>query len=479
MKIYTHIKKIIADTHTPVSVYLALRDNYQKTMLLESSDYQSREGHYSYICAQPLAEISIRDNYLITRVGQHSSIEKTEFKEKTLHSIEAFRRRFVFEEFNYKFCYAGLFGFTGYDAIPNFEDIRFQNKKTLNIPQLFYAVYAFVLVFDHNTDSLFIISHSDSDEKSHEQLIEIEEKVRYSKPVSHPFSVNGEIQVNLSDDDFKNLVIKAKQNCQTGDVFQLVLSKRFAQKFKGDEFNVYRALRNINPSPYLFYFDLGDYKLFGSSPEAQMVLQNKEAEIHPIAGTYKRTGNDTEDLKKANELLHDVKEQAEHMMLVDLARNDLSKYCNQVTVPVLKQTQFYSHVIHLVSKVKGVLKSDFSPFEVLTGTFPAGTLSGAPKYKAMQLIDNYEPCAREFYGGCIGFISDKGHVNHAIMIRTFISKDYTLYFQAGAGIVISSDPASENQEINNKVSALKNAIQQAEKFNNITKEYSHEITSIG
>lgn len=478
MKIYTQIKKIIADTHTPVSIYLALRDSYQKAMLLESSDYQTKEGHYSYICAQPFAEISIRNNFLITKEGQNSLFEKIESKEKTLLSLEAFRQRFEFEDFNYKFCYAGLFGFTGYDAIPNFEDIQFQNNKSLNIPELYYAVCAFILVYDHNTDSLFIISHADSDAQSQKQLTEIEKKINHSKSISYPFSVNGEIKANLTDEEFWNLVVKAKGNCQAGDVFQLVLSKRFEQKFKGDEFNVYRALRNINPSPYLFYFDLGDYKLFGSSPEAQLVIQNKEAEIHPIAGTYKRTGNDTEDLKKACELLNDSKEQAEHMMLVDLSRNDLSKYCSDVKVHLLKQTQFYSHVIHLVSKVKGILKSNYSPFEVLMGTFPAGTLSGAPKYKAMELINAYEPCAREFYGGCIGFISNREVINQAIMIRTFISKDYTLYFQAGAGIVISSDPSNENQEINNKVNALKNAIQQAEKFNNITEEYSHEITCI-
>jgi anthranilate synthase component 1 len=236
----------------------------------------------------------------------------------------------------------------------------------------------------------------------------------------------------------------------------------------GDEFNVYRALKNINPSPYLFYFDLGSFKIFGSSPEAQLVIQNDITEIHPIAGTYKRTGNDEDDLVKAKALLNDPKEVAEHNMLVDLARNDLSKYCSEVELKISKQTQFYSHVIHLVSKVIGKKKSAFHPFEVLLGTFPAGTLSGAPKYKALQLIDQYETESREFYGGCIGFISHDDQLNHAIMIRTFLSKDNTLYYQAGAGIVVTSNEESELQEINNKVSALKKAIQQAEKFNNIT-----------
>ena len=287
-----------------------------------------------------------------------------------------------------------------------------------------------------------------------------------------------DINSTITDGDYKNLVSHAKNNCQKGDVFQLVLSRRFSQSFIGDEFNVYRALKNINPSPYLFYFDLGNFKLFGSSPEAQLVINNQSAEIHPIAGTYKRTGNDVLDLERANDLLNDPKENAEHNMLVDLARNDLSKYCSNVDVKFLKQTQFYSHVIHLVSKIIGKVKLQFHPFELLFGTFPAGTLSGAPKYRALQLIDEYETEAREFYGGCVGFISHDNQLNHAIMIRTFLSKNNTLHFQAGAGIVISSDEEKELQEINHKVSALKKAIQQAEKFNNITTAKNHETTSI-
>jgi anthranilate synthase component 1 len=332
-------------------------------------------------------------------------------------------------------------------------------------------------VFHHTTNNLFIISHHFSSDLALKQLNVIEEQIQHLSHQEFNFSTNGDIESSLSDANYKSLVAKAKQHCQKGDVFQVVLSKRFSQKFSGDDFNVYRALKNINPSPYLFYFDLGSFKLFGSSPEAQIVIKDKHAEIHPIAGTYKRTGNDLLDLEKASELLMDPKENSEHNMLVDLARNDLSKYCSEVEVKLLKQPQFYSHVIHLVSKVIGLVKNKFHPFELLFGTFPAGTLSGAPKYKALQLIDLYEPEAREFYGGCIGFISHDNQLNHAIMIRTFLSKDNTLHFQAGAGIVISSDEEKELQEINNKVSALKKAIQQAEKFNNITKAKSHETIS--
>lgn len=479
MKLNTQIKKIVADTHTPVSIYLTLRDKYLKPLLLESSDYNSKEGHYSYICLNPLAEISIVDSFLLEKKNGLGQTNKILSKQDTLAKLEAFRQYFEFDNQEYKFCYAGLFGYTSYDVIPNFEDIKFEVRRQLNFPEMFYAIYTLILVFDHNSDSLYIISHADNVLTCELQLQEVEQNIRYGKQSTFPFETVGNIESNLSDEDYKVMVNKAKVHCKQGDVFQLVLSKRFSQKFKGDEFNVYRVLRNLNPSPYLFYFDLGNFKFFGSSPEAQLVVQNNIAEIHPIAGTYKRTGNDVEDMVKAKELLNDPKEQSEHMMLVDLARNDLSKYCSNVHIDFLKQAQFYSHVIHLVSKIKGILKRGIKPFDVLTGTFPAGTLSGAPKHKAMQLIDKYEPCSREFYGGCIGFISHDSHINHAIMIRTFISKDYYLYFQAGAGIVISSDAEKENEEVYNKINVLQKAIQQAEKFNNITKANHHEVISVG
>ncbi len=478
MKLNTDIKKIVADCLMPVSVYLSLRDKYQKPLLLESSDYNSKEGHYSYICLDPFAEITLQSGSIIQKCKGKIEKHQITSKVETLNKLEDFRKQFEFNDQPYKFCYAGLFGYTSYDAIPYFEDIQFVPRKELNIPEMFYAYYSLILVFDHNTDSLFIISHSDNEIAADLRLIELELTILHAKQTSFPFQTIGETEASLTNEAYKELVSKAKQNCKLGDVFQLVVSKRFTQKFKGDEFNVYRILRNLNPSPYLFYFDFGNYKFFGSSPEAQLVIQSNEAEIHPIAGTYKRTGNDAEDAIKAKELLNDPKEQSEHMMLVDLARNDLSKYCNNVRIDFLKQTQFYSHVIHLVSKVKGTLKSTIRPFDILTGTFPAGTLSGAPKHRAMQLIDKYEPVSREFYGGCVGLISHDGQLNHAIMIRTFISKDYKLYFQAGAGVVVSSDEDKENEEVHNKINVLQKAIHQAEKFNNITKSYCHEVISV-
>src|SRR5690606_18016907 len=261
----------------------------------------------------------------------------------------------------------------------------------------------------------------------------IESLIRSKDVPVFPFDTHGEEASNISNEEYVHMVEKGIKSCLRGDVFQIVLSRRFNQAYSGDDFNVYRALRSINPSPYLFYFDYGDYRIMGSSPEAQLIIKDRQAILHPIAGTFKRSGDDATDQLAAEALLIDPKENAEHVMLVDLARNDLSRQCTDVAVTQYRELQYYSHVIHLVSEVKGKLKEDAHPFEVLAATFPAGTLSGAPKVRAMELINEYEPTARNYYGGCIGFISFDGSCNHAIMIRTFLSKMNTLTYQAGAG----------------------------------------------
>jgi len=292
----------------------------------------------------------------------------------------------------------------------------------------------------------------------------VESLIKSNDVPVYPFKAKGEETSNLKDEEYIEIVKKGIRSCLRGDVFQIVLSRRFQQGFSGDEFNVYRALRSINPSPYLFFFDYGDYKLMGSSPESQLILQNGEAIVHPIAGTFKRTGDDTTDEMMADKLLKDAKENAEHVMLVDLARNDLSRSCDEVTVAQYRQVQYYSHVIHLVSEVRGKLRDGHNPFELLATTFPAGTLSGAPKFKAMELIDEYEPTSRSYYGGCIGFMGFDGSCNHAIMIRSLLSRNNTLIYQAGAGVVAASQPESELQEVNNKLGALKKAILFAEEI---------------
>jgi len=464
MKLHTQIKQVLADTKTPVSLYLGLRDKYLSPLLLESSDHNSREGHYSYICLDPLGTIKLENKTIRTKIGTEIHQEEFTGNVPLSKKITEFKKNFGVQDFNYPFCCAGLFGYMSYDIINYVEDIKLKAKKDLHLPELQYNFYSLILVFDHQTNSLFIVSHSQTEEENTERIRLIEEQIESGDKNNFPFRLVSGEKESVSEKTYLDLVTKAKAHCQQGDVFQLVLSRRFSQKFRGDEFNVYRALKNINPSPYLFYFDLGDFKLFGSSPEAQLVVKNNIAEIHPIAGTYKRSGDVAEDLQKAKELSADPKETAEHMMLVDLARNDLSKYCDEVKVQSLKQVQFFSHVIHLVSKVTGKQKPGLSSFDLLGGTFPAGTLSGAPKYKAISLIDSYEPRAREFYGGCVGFIGMDNDINHAIMIRTFLSKDNTLHYQAGAGIVVSSNEESELKEINNKISALRKALVNAANF---------------
>jgi len=375
-----------------------------------------------------------------------------------------FMNRFEVEHASEKSVKAaqGLFGYTSFDAVQFFDTIKFTAKDNQPpaIPLMRYRLYQYVIAINHFKDELYLCENLMNGLESEVQLVE---SLIKSKDVPvYPFQSKGEESSNMTDADYRQMVEKGIASCFRGDVFQIVLSRRFQQKFTGDEFNVYRALRNINPSPYLFFFDYGDYKLIGSSPESQLLIQGGKAVVHPIAGTFKRSGDDAIDQEMSEKLLNDAKENAEHVMLVDLARNDLSRLCDEVSVVHYRQVQYYSHVIHLVSEVQGRGKEGSNPFELLAVTFPAGTLSGAPKFKAMQLINSYEPTMRSYYGGCIGFMGFDGSCTHAIMIRTFLSKQNTLFYQAGAGIVAASKPESELQEVNNKLGALKKAIEVAQ-----------------
>ena len=462
MKTYqlqTHFKQILADTITPVSVYLKIRDKFPNSILLESSDYHASDNSFSYICCHPIASIKLENNILSQSFpdGTSSSITLNP-DTNVIKELETFVNRFKPESNNFKFINNGLFGYIGYDAVQYFEKIEIAKKANdLSIPDLFYAVYQNIIAINHFKNEAYLFCHSIDNTNN---IQEIEQLLQTKTFASYQFSKEGNTQSNLSDAEFKAMVTLAKKHCHRGDVFQLVLSRRFTQGFKGDEFNVYRALRNINPSPYLFYFDYGNFKIFGSSPEAQLVVKNNRAEIHPIAGTFKRTGNDEHDAKLAKKLSEDPKENSEHVMLVDLARNDLSRNCSQVKVEQYKEVQFFSHVIHLVSKVSGQLKEN--TIQLIANTFPAGTLSGAPKHKAMQLIESIENTNRTFYGGAIGFMDFEGNFNHAIMIRTFLSKNHQLHYQAGAGIVESSSEENETQEVYNKLNALNKALELAE-----------------
>ena len=457
--LYTHYKKILADTITPVSIYLKIRDKFPNSILLESSDYHANDNSFSYIYFNPIASIKVAGDTIEQNFPDGSILRnRTNNVPKTIHK---FTKRFkVNSDEDFKFINNGIFGYTAYDAVKYFEDISISKKpNSLDIPDIYYAVYQNIIAINHFKNEAYIFAHCFNDNASN--INEILHLIKSRNFAEYEFSTDSDIESNLTDNDYKKQIDLAKKHCARGDVFQLVLSKKFSQKFKGDEFNVYRALRSFNPSPYLFYFDYGNFKIFGSSPEAQLVVNKGVAEIHPIAGTFKRTGNDEKDAELAKQLAADEKENAEHVMLVDLARNDLSRHGSQVKVETYREAQFFSHIIHLVSKVTGKVHDNTPTMQVVADTFPAGTLSGAPKHKAMQLIEKYEKTSRAFYGGAIGFMDFNGNYNHAIMIRTFLSKNHELHWQAGAGLVSKSNPEHELQEVYNKLGALTKAIELA------------------
>jgi anthranilate synthase component I len=374
--------------------------------------------------------------------------------------LQQFVNCFYVKKHGFNFVNNGLFGYMAYDAVTYYEDIAFRSKETAyqGLPDILYSLYRYVIVVDHFKNDLYIFEHSIDENNDGKGLANLEALIRNKNIPSFTFKANNDEDSNYSDDDFLKVLAQGQEHCKLGNVFQIVLSRRFSQGFKGDEFNVYRALRSINPSPYLFYFDYGNFKIFGSSPEAQIVLKGNKANIFPIAGTFRRTGDDAKDAELAKKLYEDPKENAEHVMLVDLARNDLGRHGDDVNVEVFKEVQYYSHVIHLVSKVTSNRSKEVAPMLMVADTFPAGTLSGAPKYKAMSIIDELEPTGRGYYGGCIGFIGFNGDFNHAIMIRSFMSVQNRLYYQAGAGVVAKSVLESELNEVNHKLAALRKAL---------------------
>lgn len=455
----TYSKKFLVDTITPVSVYLRIRDKFHNSLLLESSDYNSNNNSFSYICFNQIAKFEVFNNEIIKQFPDNIEVRDSCTKDNILKELETFINSFEINKDDLPFINNGLFGFTAYDAVQYFEDIKITKKNnSISIPEMYYGIYKNIIAIDHFKNIAYIFCHSNDTTNNIDEIYQI---IKFSDFNNFKFRSVEKVESNLSDKEFINHVTKAKKHCKRGDVFQLVLSRRFSQRFSGDDFNVYRALRSINPSPYLFYFDYGNFKIFGSSPEAQLVIKNKYAEIHPIAGTFKRTGDDTKDKLLAEKLMNDPKEVSEHVMLVDLARNDLSRNCRDVKVNKFKEIQFFSHVIHLVSKVTGQLEDNTKNLNIIADTFPAGTLSGAPKHMAMSLIDKYEKTNRGYYGGAIGFLDFQGNFNHAIMIRTFLSKNNCLHWQAGAGIVDKSNNINELNEVYNKLNALTKSIEMA------------------
>jgi anthranilate synthase component 1 len=459
-KYHTASKKILGDLNTPVSAYMKIRDDYPMSALMECSDYHGGENSRSFIGVHPIGSVSIEHGMGVCKYPDGTQTQHEITKEYgSAQLINEFLSSFQVEGENSENC--GLFGYTSFNAVRYFERIPVKDEtlEKNDAPDILYILYKVMIVFDHHNNLLKVVTLGDK--------CDIDDVLRAMNKASvkaYDFHPVGDVTSTLTDEEHKANIRRGIQHCLRGDVFQIVLSRRFVQKFEGDDFKLYRALRSINPSPYLFYFDFGGFRIFGSSPETHCRIEGRKAYIDPIAGTTKRTGDEETDRKGAEFLRNDPKENAEHVMLVDLARNDLSRNCHNVKVDFYKDLQYYSHVIHLVSRVSGELDEDADAIKAFVDTFPAGTLSGAPKVRAMQLITEYEPHNRGAYGGCIGIIGFDGSLNQAITIRTFVSRNGELWFQAGGGIVAKSNEDYELQEVNNKLGALRRAIFMAEKM---------------
>ena len=464
-KYYTVAKTILADLYTPVGLYMHLRDMYPQSALLESSDYHGNENSRSFIGICPIANIRIGHGIIETSFPDNTQESrnvdmsaKGRGKDSVAKAVNDFLSCFHVEGKGAEYC--GLYGYTSFNAVRYFEDIPVKDTtaEKNDAPDIMYILYRDILVFDHFNNTLTIVSLCHDGAEGAENIDTIEKAINRQNVKTYPFRPIGNPTSTLTDDQHKANIRQCIRHCLRGDVFQIVVSRRFVQRYEGDDFRLYRSLRSINPSPYLFYFDFGGFRIFGSSPETHNRIVGDRSFIDPIAGTTRRTGDMEQDRKAAEFLRNDPKENAEHVMLVDLARNDLSRNCHDVHVDFYKDMQFYSHVVHLVSRVSGTLDAGADKIKAFFDTFPAGTLSGAPKVRAMQIISELEPHNRGAYGGCIGFIGLDGNLNQAIVIRTFISRNGELWYQAGSGVVAKSDEQYELEECNNKLGALTKAL---------------------
>lgn len=457
----TATRTLIGDLHTPVSTYLKVRDLFTQSALMESSDYHGSENNRSFIGLCPIASVGIdHGNALFRFPDGHRETHPITSTYRVEQALRDFLARFSVEG---DFCnYCGLYGYTSSNAVRYFEEIPIKDSRESknDAPDMLYILYRYLIIFNDFRNEMMLLEMLAPGEE--ENLDNLQRAIHNRNFTAYDFKAVGPVTSSLSDEEHKANIRKGIAHCLRGDVFQIVLSRRFVQQFQGDDFKLYRALRSINPSPYLFYFDFGGFRIFGSSPETHCRIDGRKATIDPIAGTTRRTGDPKQDALNAQYLHDDPKENAEHVMLVDLARNDLSRNCHGVNVEFYKEMHYYSHVIHLVSRVSGMLDEGVDPIKAFIDTFPAGTLSGAPKVRAMQLISEIEPHNRGAYGGCVGFIGINGDLNQAITIRTFVSRNGSLWFQAGGGIVAKSNEEYELQEVNNKLGALRKAIEMAE-----------------
>ncbi|MBE0479318.1 anthranilate synthase component I [Candidatus Aerophobetes bacterium] len=479
-------REILADLETPLSAFMKLQPQEKSsegklqdyTYLLESVEKGERLGRYSFLGIDPfmIFESKGKKGRLFSSTGK---VEIHNIENDPLQTLKQIMQRFKVVNLPHLPIFSGgAVGYVGYDVVKFWEKISFLDKKDSDFPDLFFIFTKSVVIFDHLDHRIKIISFAflDEDEGSPEKIYQrttqrideivfrLRSKFSSSLEISSCIPEKREIESNFSPESFTKAVEKAKEYIRDGDIFQVVISQEFSRKISSSSLDIYRVLRSLNPSPYMYFLKCGDFSIAGSSPEILVRKEGKEVILRPIAGTRPRGSCEEDDARLTDELLKNDKERAEHIMLVDLGRNDLGRVCDYGTVKVkeLFSLEKYSHVMHLVSEVRGTLRDGLDQFDLLRACFPAGTVSGAPKVRAMQIIEELEPCCRGAYGGALGYFSFSGNMDTCIIIRTMIVKGDTAYIQAGAGIVADSIPENEFKETVNKAKALTSAIELTE-----------------
>ncbi|SJZ32137.1 anthranilate synthase component I [Selenihalanaerobacter shriftii] len=468
--------EVVADMETPVSAFKKLGDS-EYSYLLESVEGGENVGRYSFIGGSPFLVFSYQDGVVQIEEGEEVKEYTTEHP---LDKLKELLERYQLAEIEgLPRFFGGAVGYLGYDLITSFEDIELSTKAGLDVPDSIFTLTDTILIFDHVKHKIKIVANTlikDDPEVEYQRAVNKIEKIKakLENGLSRSNDDNCQeengndqserkIESNLTKAEFMDKVKRAKEYIKSGDIFQVVLSQRLKTTTEADAFDVYRTLRRVNPSPYMYYLNFDKLKLIGSSPEMLVRVDDGVVENRPIAGTRPRGKNTKEDNQLAKEMLNDQKERAEHTMLVDLGRNDVGRVSKfgSVEVNEFMEIEKYSHVMHLVSNVRGELREDASDFDALRSCFPAGTVSGAPKIRAMEIIDELEPTKRGPYAGAIGYFSFNGNLDSCITIRTMVFKDQDVYVQAGAGIVSDSNPEAEYQETLNKAQALLRSIELA------------------
>ncbi len=464
---------ITADMLTPVLAYLKIRNEGEQSFLLESVEGTKQLARYSFIGKNPVSIISNKGMKIeISINGTKTNIQQNLF-DYLKETLKKYKQPQIEELPDFT---GGIVGYIGYENICLIEKVVNVKENKIGTPDSILGIYKTILAFDHYKHQIILISNVLIDENSnlnYEYNLALTEINNIKKELRKPIEYSSGFQLckttkeHISDTELKEQILLSKNNICEGDIFQIVLSKRFSAEYKGDLFNVYRALRVINPSPYMYYLEFNnDFTIVGTSPEDLVKVKNRKAQVLPIAGTRKRGNTNEKDKVLEENLINDPKELAEHTMLMDLGRNDLNRICKYDTVNVIEmmKIQRYSHVMHIVSKIEGELRDDKDSIDALKACFPAGTVTGAPKIRAMQLIEEYESEARNVYAGAVGYFDFSGNLDMCIAIRTLFAKNKTIYWQAGAGIVSDSRPELEIKEIKNKSAVLVSALKYAGKI---------------